>query len=140
MAAVPSPPAPPLLLSYFIEGPQQIAGALAGIGLSSVLAILYLSFGATMTGYSLWGHLLSKYPASQVAPFSLLVPILGIASAALLLGERLTFAEIGGAALVMLGLGVNVFGGWVRQRFNPSRHPAPAQTPSKTPHPARWQS
>jgi O-acetylserine/cysteine efflux transporter len=115
------PPLPFLALSYCFEGPQRIVGALEGIGVSSVLAVVYLSFVATLLGYSLWSRLLSKYPASQVAPFSLLVPIIGLASASVLLGERLTVAQIGGAALVMGGLVVNVFGGWVRQRLATAR-------------------
>lgn len=115
------PPLPFLALSYFVEGPQRIVGALEGIGMTSVLAIVYLAFVATLLGYSLWGRLLSKYPASQVAPFSLLVPIVGLASASVLLGERLSAAQIGGAALVMGGLFVNVFGGWVRQRLAAAR-------------------
>ena len=115
------PPLPFLVLSYFFEGPQQIAGALAGIGASSVFAIVYLAFIATLLGYGLWSRLLSRYPASQVAPFSLLVPIVGLAAAALLLDEHLSAAQVGGAALVMGGLAVNVFGGWVRQRFAAAR-------------------
>lgn len=110
------PPLPFLVLSYFFEGPQRIAGALDGLSGTSVFAVVYLAFVATLLGYSLWSRLLSRYPASQVAPFSLLVPIVGLAAAALLLGEHLSAAQIGGAALVMGGLAVNVFGGWVRQR------------------------
>jgi O-acetylserine/cysteine efflux transporter len=106
---------------YWLEGPQRIGQALAGIGMASVGAIFYLAFIATLIGYSLWSRLLSKYPASQVAPFSLLVPIVGLASASLMLGERLTAAEVGGAVLVMGGLAVNVFGGWVKQRFGAVR-------------------
>ena len=115
------PPLPFFVLSWFFEGPHHIERALEGISMTSVLAIVYLSFVATLLGYSLWSRLLAKYPASQVAPFSLLVPIVGLASASLLLGERLTPGEIGGAALVMGGLCVNVFGGWVRQRFAAAR-------------------
>lgn len=115
------PPLPFLVLSYFIEGPQRIEAALAGIGVDSIGAIVYLAFVATILGYSLWSRLLSKYPASQVAPFSLLVPIVGLAAAALLLGERLSAAQIGGAALVMAGLAVNVFGGWARARLESMR-------------------
>ncbi|WP_322058674.1 EamA family transporter [Paraburkholderia sp. J63] len=115
------PPLPFLVLSYFIEGPQRIETALAGIGMDSIGAIVYLAFVATILGYSLWSRLLSKYPASQVAPFSLLVPIVGLAAAALLLGERLSAAQIGGAALVMAGLAVNVFGGWARARLESMR-------------------
>ncbi len=115
------PPLPFLALSYFIEGPARIGSALSGIGMSSVLAIVYLAFVATLVGYGLWSRLLARYPASQVAPFSLLVPIVGLASAALLLGERLTLAEVAGAVLVMAGLVVNVFGGWLKARFAPAR-------------------
>ncbi|CAG9260957.1 EamA family transporter [Paraburkholderia unamae] len=115
------PPLPFLVLSYWMEGPQRMGQALAGIGMASVGAIVYLAFVATLVGYSLWSRLLSKYPASQVAPFSLLVPIVGLASASLLLGEQLTAAEIGGAVLVMGGLAVNVFGGWVKQRLGAVR-------------------
>jgi len=115
------PPLPFLVLSYFIEGPRQIAGALDHIGATSVFAIIYLAFIATLLGYSLWSRLLSRHPASQVAPFSLLVPIVGLAAAALLLDEHLSAAQIGGAVLVMGGLAVNVFGGWVRQRVAAAR-------------------
>jgi O-acetylserine/cysteine efflux transporter len=110
------PPLPFLVLSYFLEGPQRIAAALTGIGGSSLFAIVYLAFIATLLGYSLWSRLLSRYPASQVAPFSLLVPIVGLASASLFLDEHLSTAQIAGAVLVMTGLAVNVFGGWVVQR------------------------
>ncbi|SEJ26158.1 EamA family transporter [Paraburkholderia diazotrophica] len=115
------PPVPFFALSYLLEGRQRIEAALTGIGATSVFAIVYLAFVATLLGYVLWSRLLSRYPAGQVAPFSLLVPIIGLASASVLLGESLSAAQIGGAALVMVGLAVNVFGGWVVQRLAPAR-------------------
>ncbi|HZZ12418.1 MAG TPA: EamA family transporter [Paraburkholderia sp.] len=115
------PPLPFLALSYAFEGPQKIVAALSGISATSIFAIVYLSFIATLIGYGLWSRLLSRYPASQVAPFSLLVPIVGLASAALFLGEQLSSAQIAGALLVMAGLAVNVFGGWVIERLSPAR-------------------
>jgi O-acetylserine/cysteine efflux transporter len=45
-----------------------------------------------------------------VAPFTLLVPIFGIGSAALLLGETISGLEIAGSFLVFAGLLINVFG------------------------------
>jgi O-acetylserine/cysteine efflux transporter len=115
------PPVPFFVLSYMFEGPARIAAALTGIGASSVFAIVYLAFVATLLGYGLWSRLLSRYPAGQVAPFSLLVPIVGLASASVFLGEALSGAQILGAVLVMAGLAVNVFGGWVLQRFSLAR-------------------
>ncbi|MFM0293520.1 MULTISPECIES: EamA family transporter [Paraburkholderia] len=115
------PPLPFFALSYAFEGPQRIVAALSGISAMSIFAIVYLAFIATLIGYGLWSRLLSRYPASQVAPFSLLVPIVGLASASLFLDEQLSAAQIAGALLVMAGLAVNVFGGWVVQRFSPAR-------------------
>ncbi len=104
------PPLPFLALSLILEGPAQIETALRGISLNSVLAIAYLAFVATLLGYGLWSRLLSRYPASQVAPFSLLVPVIGLSSAWLFLGEALSAVQWLGAAIVMLGLLINVFG------------------------------
>jgi len=105
------PPLPFLALSLWLEGPELISQSLRTLGLDSLLVLAYLAFGATILGYGLWSRLLSRYPASQVAPFSLLVPVVGISSSALLLGERLGGLQMVGAALVMAGLLINVWGG-----------------------------
>ncbi|WP_437883181.1 EamA family transporter [Pseudomonas sp. LRF_L74] len=111
------PPLPFLALSYFLDGPQRIAHALSHINLNSILALLYLSLVATLLGYGLWSRLLSRYPAGQVAPFSLLVPVVGLSSAAWLLDERLAPLQWAGAILVMVGLLINVFGPRLLGRF-----------------------
>ncbi|MDX1369467.1 EamA family transporter [Pseudomonas sp.] len=111
------PPLPFLALSWFLEGPEVIEAALRGINLNSILVLIYLAFGATILGYGLWSRLLSRYPASQVAPFSLLVPVVGLTSSALLLDERLGPLQVLGALLVMLGLLINVCGGWLYGRL-----------------------
>ena len=95
----------------WLEGPELISQSLRTLGVDSLLVLAYLAFGATILGYGLWSRLLSRYPASQVAPFSLLVPVVGISSSALLLGERLGGLQMVGAALVMAGLLINVWGG-----------------------------
>jgi O-acetylserine/cysteine efflux transporter len=115
------PPLPFFAASYLFEGPQRMVAALSGISAVSIFAVVYLAFIATLLGYGLWSRLLSRYPASQVAPFSLLVPVVGLASAWLFLDEQLNAVEIAGALLVMAGLAVNVFGGWVVQRLLPAR-------------------
>jgi O-acetylserine/cysteine efflux transporter len=111
------PPLPFLGLSWLLEGPALMASALRGINLDSILVLLYLAFGATLLGYGLWGRLLLRYPASQVAPFSLLVPVVGLSSAALLLDEQLSRLQLLGALLVMLGLLLNIWGGWLYGRL-----------------------
>lgn len=111
------PPLPFLAMSLWLEGPALIETSLRNISLSSVLAIVYLAFVATLLGYGLWSRLLSRYPASQVAPFSMLVPVVGLSSSALLLNEQLSQLQMIGAALVMAGLAVNVFGARLYGRF-----------------------
>jgi O-acetylserine/cysteine efflux transporter len=94
-----------------------IESALRGFTLDTMLVLVYLAFGATILGYGLWSRLLSRYPASQVAPFSLLVPVVGLTSSALLLDERLSSLQLLGALLVMLGLLLNVGGAWLQARL-----------------------
>ncbi|WP_339522460.1 EamA family transporter [Pseudomonas sp. EA_35y_Pfl2_R111] len=111
------PPLPFFALSWMLEGPEVIESALRGFSLDTLLVLVYLAFGATILGYGLWSRLLSRYPASQVAPFSLLVPVVGLTSAALLLDERLSSLQLVGVLLVMLGLLLNVCGGWLQERL-----------------------
>ncbi len=111
------PPLPFLVFSWLLDGPDVIEAALRGISLDSILVLVYLAFGATILGYGLWSRLLSRYPAGQVAPFSLLVPVVGLTSSALLLDERLGPLQVLGALLVMLGLLINVCGGWLYGRL-----------------------
>lgn len=111
------PPLPFIALSLVFEGPAQIRASLAQLCGASLFAIAYLAFAATLLGYSLWGRLLTRYPVAQVAPFSLLVPIIGLSSSAFWLGEAVTLPQLLGAALVIAGLLVNVFGDRVRKRI-----------------------
>ncbi|MFF7710039.1 EamA family transporter [Pseudomonas sp. NPDC007930] len=114
------PPLPFMALAWYFDGPERIAQALLNISGSSILALVYLAVVASMLGYGLWSRLLSRYPAGKVAPFSLLVPVVGLASAALLLGERLAPLQWWGGLLVMVGLLVNVFGPQLLRRWAPA--------------------
>lgn len=105
---------PLLILSYFFEGFAAWQAAYQHITFVGVGAISYLAYIATFVGYGLWGKLLSCYSASEVAPWALLVPIVGMSSSALLLGETLTVWQSAGALLVMAGLVVHVLGGRLR--------------------------
>ena len=67
-----------------------------------------------MFGYAVWGMLLNRYPAGTVSAFSLLIPVAGLVSAALLLGETVSPLEIAGSLLVLAGLSINVLGPRIR--------------------------
>ncbi|MGB0943646.1 MAG: EamA family transporter [Marinomonas sp.] len=104
------PPIPFFIASYFIEGPSLIIDSLSNFGLQSAIALIYLSVLATVVGYGLWSYLLKKYPAAQVAPLTLGVPVVGLSSAALILNESISQAQWIGISLVVVGLLVNTFG------------------------------
>ena len=104
------PIVPFMLSSWIFEGPQLMAESLIHIDLTTVLSLAYLSFIASIVGYGIWGSLLGRYETWRVAPLSLLVPVVGLASASLLLGETLSLMQLAGALLIMAGLLINVFG------------------------------
>jgi O-acetylserine/cysteine efflux transporter len=98
------PPLPLLALSLVAEGPGEIGAALSGLDLGGLGAVAYIAFAATTLGWAAWGSLLKRYPAAIVAPFSMLVPIFGLGSAAVLLGEPLTLRRLVATALVVGGV------------------------------------
>jgi O-acetylserine/cysteine efflux transporter len=83
---------------------------------SSWLAVAYLGWVATLVGYSLWTGLLKRHPANRVAPFSLGVPIVGLAAGMLVLGEVIAPWQWAGIALVVAALVSVMLGGLLRRR------------------------
>lgn len=104
-------PLPLFGLSLLVEGPRTVMDALAGFGWQDAGLIAFLAYPATLLGGGIWSWLLGRHPASTVAPFTLLVPITGLLSGYLVLGETITLIEIGGAVLVISGLVVTVWRG-----------------------------
>jgi O-acetylserine/cysteine efflux transporter len=97
-------PLPLLGLSFAFEGSHEIGDALRGIDVGGIAALAYIVGPSTLFGFAAWSGLLRRYPTAAVAPFTLLVPVFGIAAAALTLGERPSAAELVGAAIVIAGL------------------------------------
>ena len=114
------PPLPFLALSAWLEGRDAMLRALQHIDLTAFAAIAYLAWAATLLGYGLWTHLMSRYPTNRVAPFTLLVPIVGLTTGWLVFGEALRPIHFAGGALLMAGLLVNVFGAPLFARFKTS--------------------
>jgi O-acetylserine/cysteine efflux transporter len=99
-------PLPLLALSLVFEGPQAVAGALSTWDWIGVGSIVFQGTVSTTLGYGMWAYLLKLYPASIVAPFSLLVPLFGVASAALAFDEQFGPLRVVGMALILSGLAV----------------------------------
>ncbi|UUZ77937.1 EamA family transporter [Polaromonas sp. P1(28)-13] len=96
-------------LSYIFD-PEAVRWQWIEARWSSWLAVAYLGWVATIVGYSLWTGLLKRHPANRVAPFSLGVPIVGLATGMLVLGEVITPWQWAGIALVVAALGCVMLG------------------------------
>ena len=82
---------------------------------------IFLAYVATLFGFASWARLLHRYPTALVSPFALLIPVSGLASGWLFLGESLAPLQGAGVALVFAGLVVNVHGARLRaQRLRTS--------------------
>jgi O-acetylserine/cysteine efflux transporter len=104
---------PPLFaLSFIVEGPTAIAHGLASADAYTWGAVVWQAVGNTMFGYAAWGWLLARYPASTVAPMSLLVPVFGMGASTWWLGESLPVWKLSAAAFVMAGLALGIL--WPR--------------------------
>jgi len=101
-------PVPMLALSLVTEGPARIADSLAGaFGPAAVPAWIGLAYTCvigTAVGSGIWTWLMARHPAGVVAPFSMLVPVFGIFTAALVLGERPSWLELTGGVVVFCGV------------------------------------
>lgn len=92
------------VLSAVFEGPRRDWAALRNLTWAAAGSVLFVGLVATVAGFGLWGLLIRTYSASTIAPFSLLVPVFGMTSAALFTGEELTWSRIVAAALIITGV------------------------------------
>jgi len=70
------------------------------------LAVLFLL--GYVLAYSAWYRVLGRYRVDQVTPFILLMPIAGVITSALALGEELTARVLVGGAVILIGLWIVV--------------------------------
>lgn len=102
------PPLPMLALSLVVEGPRRIGAALGSAAGSAAvtanLGLLYTVVVGTLVGSGLWTLLLRRNASSAVAPFSMLVPVTGMTTAWVVLGEQPAVPELLGGLLVVGGV------------------------------------
>jgi O-acetylserine/cysteine efflux transporter len=109
------PPLPLAVLSYLFEGGPAAGAAVMHASWFAWGCVLVLAWAATLFGFASWARLLHRYPTGLISPFALLIPVSGLASGALFLGESLAAMQIIGALLVFAGLVVNVYGARIRR-------------------------
>jgi O-acetylserine/cysteine efflux transporter len=131
-------PVPVLVMSLFLDGPAAVGEAFTTIGWQTIASVAFTAGAASLVGYSIWNMLLGRYPAALVAPFALLTPPVGLAAAALALGQVPNSLELVGSALLVGGVAV----GQVRRRVRsgapaePAGSEAPKHPSPVTPVPA----
>ncbi|HXX84782.1 MAG TPA: EamA family transporter [Casimicrobiaceae bacterium] len=108
------PPLPLAALSYAFEGGPAAWQAVLSAGALSWGCVLFLAWAATLFGFAQWAGLLHRYSTALISPFALLIPVSGLASGALLLGEGLAPLQVAGVLLVFAGLAENVYGARMR--------------------------
>ena len=109
---------PPLLaFALVFEGWPAMRAGIAAADTGTWAAVLWQAVGNAIFGYGAWGWLLARHPASSVAPLSMLVPVFGLATSAMVLGEPLQRWKLAAFALVMAGLAVGVL--WPRFMARP---------------------
>ncbi len=101
------PPLPMLALSAAVEGPstgwRALGDSFSSSGWPALAGLTYIVLLGTIAGSGLWTVLISRHPAGVIAPFSLLVPVVGIAGAWIFLDENPSALSLIGAAVVIGG-------------------------------------
>jgi O-acetylserine/cysteine efflux transporter len=102
------PPLPMLAVSLLTEGPDRIGTSLTTLGTTTgVLALAGLAFTvlvATVVGSGIWTTLMGRHPSSTVAPFSMLVPVVGVGASWLMFREQVYVVELACGAVVVAGV------------------------------------
>jgi O-acetylserine/cysteine efflux transporter len=112
--------APQLLLaSWLIEGPQW--QNIPDATWISWAALLFQAIVIAIFTYWIWYNMMRRYPVNLVIPFTLLLPMIGVAAGALLRDETVTWQMIVGGLATVAGVGIIVL-----------RRPAVAAPATKT--------
>jgi O-acetylserine/cysteine efflux transporter len=126
-------PIPSLALALVVNGPHAVDHAISHIGWLTVFSILYTVLGASLFGYGTWNSLLSRYPVSSVVPFTLLVPVAGITTAWIVLGQAPTFGEALGGVVLLAGVATATLRVGAARQAASSDDPYPASAPPEQP-------
>ncbi|MCF8185120.1 MAG: EamA family transporter [Polynucleobacter sp.] len=109
---------PPLFaLSFLFEGWEAILSGVQAADRGTWLAVAWQGWGNTLFGFAAWSWLLARHPTATIAPLALLIPVFGMGSSALWLGEPLPAWKLIAASLVLSGLTLNLF--WPMWRSRP---------------------
>ena len=101
---------PMFILSLLFEGPDRMVYAYRNLTWLSGLSLLYIVYASTWLGYGIWNWLLKRHPVGTVVPFTLLVPVVGVVTSIVVLGESFERWKMLAGLLVIAGLYLHLFG------------------------------
>jgi O-acetylserine/cysteine efflux transporter len=120
-------------LSLATEGAHSDLHALTHVSLTAISSLTFVVLGATFVGFGLWYRLLSRYDSSIVAPYAILVPVVGLASAWVLTGERPSVGELAGSGIALAGVVMVTFAWRPRSLRGPTPTPVHIESPAASP-------
>lgn len=105
-----------VVLTLLVKGPSAFTALPATLTWAATGSVLFQAYITTIVGYAIWNYLMKTYPASAVAPLSLLVPVSGIATSWIAFGERFPPTVWAGVVLILAGIAVFVLAPRFRRR------------------------
>ncbi|PQP03657.1 EamA family transporter [Pseudomonas frederiksbergensis] len=103
------PPIPLFFIAWLMQGATPFENLQSSLDLTAVLSIVFQVYLATHFAYWGWNSLLKLYPVSTVAPLSLLIPVFGIGSSMLIIGEHISTPNLISIAMIIMGLAVGLY-------------------------------
>ena len=94
--------------TLIVDGPQRMVAVVSRLDAAQWLGVAFQAWPTTLVAFGIWAWLLRQHPAATVAPFTLLVPVVGMSCAVAFLDEPVTWWKLAGAALVLSGLALNL--------------------------------
>lgn len=105
------PPIPLFLLTWWLHGPRPFVELASHVSTVALFSLAFQVYAATHLCYWGWNLLLREYPASRVAPLSLLIPVFGTVSSIFIIHQApdpagwISIALILSALVIGLGKG-----------------------------------
>ncbi len=96
-----------ILASQLIEG--NVINNILSADYNAWLIVLYLALLMNILGYSIWYHVLGLFPINKILPIMLLLPVTGVITAIVFLGERPTLKVFVGGIIILVGVGIILF-------------------------------
>ena len=93
-----------IIASQIIEG--NVVENIISADYRAWLIVLYLGLLMNCLGYSLWYYVLGRYPVNKIISTMLLLPVTGVVTAIIFLGERPDIRVFIGGLIIIFGVGM----------------------------------